>query len=77
MIRSFIADTFGIDPTNPIAARRVSVELDASDCIAVGSTLRMLARTAPCGDALDRVGTALVKAAVPKQPRVRGQGGVL
>lgn len=61
-----------------VPARTVSIELDAADCIAVGSTLRALARTNPqCGDALERVGAALVKAAVPKEPRVRGVKGCL
>lgn len=61
-----------------LPGRRCSVELDAADCIAVGSTLRALARTNPqCGDALERVGAALVRAAVPKEPRVRGMKGCL
>lgn len=59
-----------------VSARTITVDLAASDAIAVGTTLRMLARTAPCGDALERVGAAMVKAAVPRQ-RVRGERGCI
>lgn len=46
--------------------RRVSVELDADDAYIVGTTNRMLGRTAPQPDVADRllrVGNAMVEAA--------------
>lgn len=57
--------------------RLVTVQLPAVLAMSVGYTLRQLARTNPqCGESLEAVGAALVKAAAPKL-RVRGERGCI
>lgn len=56
----------------------MKVDISAEDALLVGHTLRALAQRNPqvC-EPLMRVGAALVAAAKPKEPRVRGEKGCL